>query len=77
MDGKTTISERLPRGITELFSSNLGPKQGYNTSPLLFNLFINDSNEMFDECFYHSATMGNINLNSLLCEDDLILISET
>ena len=45
-------------------------------SPTLFVLFISDINEIFDECFCHLVTLGNIKLSNLLYEDDLILISE-
>ena len=48
---KTKLCVCLPRGITEFFPSNVGLKQGYSMSPILFNLFINNINEIFDECF--------------------------
>ena len=79
---KIKLSVRLPRGITEIFPANEGLKQGCNVSPTLFDLFISDINEIFDECFCHLVTlgniklMGNIKLSNLLYEDDLILISE-
>ena len=75
---KTKLSVlRLPKGITEFFPSNVGLKQECNMSPILFNLFINDINETFDECFCHPVTLGNIKLSNLFYTDDLILISET
>ena len=74
---KLNLSVRLPRGITEFFPSNVGLKQGCNMNPILFNLFINDINEIFHERFYHPVTLCNIKLSNLLYEDDLILISET
>ena len=46
-------------------------------SPILFNLFINDINEIYDVYFCHSVTLDNIKLSNLLYADDLILISET
>lgn len=77
MHRKSKISVRLSRGKREFFPSNVGLKQGYNTNPLLFNLFISHSNKIFDECFCHSATRANVKLNNLSPEDGLILISET
>ena len=44
--------------------------------PILFNLFINDINEIFDARFCHPVTLGNIKLSNPLYVDDLILISE-
>ena len=77
MHEKTKLSVRLPRSITEFFSSNVGLKQGRNMSPILFNLFVNDINEIFDVRFCHPVSLGNIKLSNLLYADDLILISET
>ena len=53
---KTKLSVRLPRDITEFFPSNVGLKQGCNMGPILFNLFRNDNNEIFDERFCHPIT---------------------
>ena len=77
MDEKSKLSVSLPRGITKFFLSNVGHKQGCNMSPILFNLFINDTNEIFYVRFCHPVTLGNIKLSNLLYADDLILISET
>ena len=65
MHEKTKLSVCLPRGITEFFSSHVGLKLGCNMSPILFNLFINDINETFDEHFCHPVTVGNIKLSKL------------
>ena len=46
-------------------------------SPILFNHFINDINEVFDVRFCHPVTLSNIKLSNLLYADELILISET
>ena len=74
---KTKLSVRLPSGITEFFPSNVGLKQGCNMSPILFNLFVSNINEIFDVCFCQLVSLGNIKLSNLLYADDLILISET
>ena len=44
---------------------------------ILFNLFIKDINEIFDECFCHPATIDNFKLNNLLYAIDLTLVFET
>ena len=74
---KTKLSVHLPRGITKFFPSNIGVKQGCNMSPILFNRFIKDINEVFDVRFCHPVTLSNIKLSNLLYADELILISET
>ena len=70
MDEKT-------RGIIEFFPWKLGLNQGCNMSPILFNLFTNDINEIFNDCFYHPDTLSDLKLNNLLYADDLIVIFET
>ena len=74
---KVNLSVRLPNGITQSFSSNIALKQGCNLSPILFNIFINDLNEIFDKTFCQPAKIKNLTLNNLLYTDDLILVSET
>ena len=46
-------------------------------SSTLFNLLMNNINEIFDVCFCHPVTFGNIKQSDLLYADDPILISET
>ena len=48
---KVHLSVRLPNDITQPFSSNTGLKQGCNLMPILFNIFVNDVNEIFDKTF--------------------------
>ena len=77
MYNKTRLSIRLPRGITSYFPSSIGLKQGCNLSPILFNLFINDIHEIFDETFCQPPCIMELKLSHLLYADDLILMSET
>ena len=71
-----TSAVKLSNGITPFFESFVGLRQGCNLSPMLFNIFVNDLTEIFDEkCC--PVKIGNYNLNCLLCADDLLLLSET
>ena len=74
---KVHLSVCLPNGMTQSFSSSIGLKQGCNLSPILFNIFINDLNEIFDKTFCQPAKIKNLTLNNLLYADNLVLVSET
>ena len=76
---KVHLSVCLPNGMTQSFSSSIGLKQGCNLSLILFNIFINDLNEIFDKTFCQPAKIKNLTLNNLLYDlaDDLALVSET
>ena len=51
-------------------------RQGDNLSPTLFNIFVNDLPNIFDEtCF--PASYGDLTLHCLLYADDLVLFSES
>ena len=51
-------------------------KQGCNLSSTLFNIFINDVPNLFDDSC-DPVRLGNTNLNCLLYADDLVLLSES
>ena len=77
MYSKVNLGVCLPNGITQSFSSNVGLKQGCNLSPILFNIFFNDLNELFDKTICQTAKIKNLTLNNLLYADNLVLVSET
>ena len=77
MYSKTESSVQLQNGLTRAFPTTIGLKRGCNLSPILFNLFINDSNDIFDEISCQPAQLAYIRVNSLLYAENLILVSES
>ena len=69
----TKMKIRLPRGLSPKFKSNIGIKQGDGLSPLLFNIFINDINNIFDKTC-DPPDLGNLKVHNLLYADDLVLL---
>ena len=62
---------KLTDGITQSFVYTTEVQQGCNLSPTLFNLFINNIVELFDEqC--HPPKIGNQNINCLMYADDIL-----
>lgn len=49
---------KVDNKLTEFFECNLGVKQGDNLSPALFNIYINDMVNIFDDKF--SPNVGEI-----------------
>ena len=65
---------KLKDGYLDPISSNLGLKQGCPLSPMLFNLYIDDIKDVFDEqC--DPVTITDTKISHFLYADDLVLVS--
>ena len=70
----TKYAIKLSNGYLAPIDSNLGLKQGCPLSPMLFNLYIDDISEIFnDQC--HPIEMQGTKINHFLYADDLVIIS--
>ncbi len=67
---------KLPGGITKSFKLDKGIKQGDTPSPYLFNLYLNDINQMFARQECGSPSLGEHKVKCLLYTDDLLILSE-
>ena len=54
-----------------------GVRQGDSISPLGFNVFINDIDEIFDQTVSEPVALSSTKLNCLIYADDLLLLSES
>ena len=67
---------KLKDGLLEPFKTTIGVKQGCVFSPILFNLFIDKISSIFDESCA-PVRLNNMDLNSLLWADDLVILSRS
>lgn len=71
-----TIQSSDGEKISPYFTSLLGVRQGDNLSPTLFNIFVNDLSNIFDETC-EPAIFGDMHLKCMMYADDLLILSET
>ena len=67
---------KLNGSISEQIPSNVGVKQGCVLSPLLFNIYLSDLPDIFDESCDPIGLSGT-KLNCLMFADDLVILSES
>ena len=73
---KTEYCVKLKYGHTRAINCNLGLKQGCPLSPMLFNLYIDDIEDIFDDkC--DPISIQNEKVNHFLYADDLVILSQT
>ena len=71
---QTLYSIKLRNGYLDPLSSNLGLKQGCPLSPMLFNLYIDDIKDIYDEqC--DPVFVSNTSIHHFLYADDLVILS--
>ena len=63
--------------LSHLGQYERGVRQGDGLSPLLFNIFINDINDIFDETISQPVILNTTKLNCLIYADDVLLLSES
>lgn len=67
---------KTENGYTESVSSNIGVKQGCVLSPILFNLFVADMPEIFDNTC-DPVELHDFKMNCILYADDLANMSDS
>ena len=70
---------KLPDRVTPYFSSLVGVRQGCNLllSQMLFNLFVNDIFDLFDNAKCDPVKLQIKLIHCLMYDDDLLILSET
>ena len=72
---ETYYSVRCQDGLRAFFKSTAGLRQGCNLSPILFNLFINDMEKIFEDI--EGFQIGSKSVKFLLYADDLVILCKS
>ena len=73
---KTKYLIKVKNGYLDPISSNLGLRQGFPLSPMLFNRYIEDVKDIFEDSCY-PITLQEEKISHFLYADDLVLISSS
>ena len=68
---------KMNNSLTEAVKCHQGVRQGDGLSSTLFNIFINDLSNLFNEANSRPASLGNTAIGCLLYADDLVIMSES
>ena len=63
--------------LTQFFDFTKGVRQGRPLSPLLFNLYVNGLIELIESSSKLSISLMDVNINSLMYADDLVVLAHT
>ena len=74
---KATSRVRVNGALTNPFSCDIGIRQGYNLSPLLFILFVSDLETHLKTNGARSISVSNSRVSLLVFADDVVLLAET
>ena len=74
---KTTSCVKLGNKLSSTFPVMRGVRQGDILSPLLFNLYVNDMTQIFQQKDADAPFLDRLSVACLLYADDLVLVSRT
>ena len=71
------MAVKLPGGLTTFFESLAGVRQGFNLSPMLFNIYVNDLTVELQNDDCDPVIINNCSIRCLIYADDLLVLFES